>query len=157
MVEEPYGELRSLLLAKSNNVFRLMLVLLYICHSFNMYVAMEQWKIDFEWLRIQHLVKESMQRPVVPDFQTVMFLVGIQELGRLPEEEFTKEEKADLMHVAVCTLLEPDGYYSFAGRDQDGWPHWNSEKAFDTKGVEAQESILKIRLIEYFGKSDEEE
>ena len=118
---------------------------------------MEQWKIDFEWLRIQHLVKDAMQRPMVPDFQTVLFLVGIQELGRMPDEQFTKEEKADLMHVAVCTLLEPEGYYTFVGRDQDGWPHWNEVKPFDTKGVDAQESILKVRLIEYFGRSDAEE
>ncbi len=118
---------------------------------------MEQWQIDFEWLRIQHLVKDAMQRPNVPDFQTVMFLVGIQELGRLPEEQFTKEEKADLMHVAVCTLLEPEGYFSFEGRDQDGWPHWKAVKPFNTKGVEAQEAILKTRLIEYFGRSDAEE
>ncbi|HAW05022.1 MAG TPA: hypothetical protein DCW83_10065 [Saprospirales bacterium] len=118
---------------------------------------MEQWQIDFEWLRIQHLVKDAMGRTTVPDFQTVLFLVGVQELGRLTEEKFTKEEKADLMHVAVCTLLEPEGYYTFAGRDQDGWPHWNVDKPFDTKGPEAQESILKVRLIDYFGKSDGEE
>lgn len=117
---------------------------------------MEQWQIDFEWLRIQHLVKEAMNGSTVPDFQTILFLVGVQELGRLPEEKFTKEEKADLMHVAVCTLLEPEGYYVFAGRDQDGWPHWTIDKPFSTKGPEAQEAILKIRLIDYFGKSDEE-
>lgn len=117
---------------------------------------MEQWKIDFEWLRIQHLIKETMHVKATPDLQTTLFLIGVQELGRMPDETFTKEEKTDLMHVAVCTLLEPLGYYSYVGRDHDGWPHWEIEKAFNTKGVEQQEEILKIQIINYFGKSDAE-
>lgn len=117
---------------------------------------MEQWQIDFEWLRIQHLVKDALDQKSLPDFQTILFLVGVQELGRLPDETFTKEEKRDLMHIAVCTLLEPEGYYTFAGRDQDGWPHWTTKKRFEIKGVDSQEEILKIKLIDYFGKSEAE-
>jgi len=115
---------------------------------------MEQWQIDFEWLRIRHVVQDALKQTKMPDFQTILFLVGVQELGRLPDEKFTKEEKQDLMHVAVCTLLEPRGYYRYIGRDQDGWPHWEVEKAFDVAGVEKQESILKLGLIDYFGNSD---
>ena len=29
----------------------------------------------------------------------------------------------NLMHVGVCTLLEPLGYYKSIGHDEDGWPH----------------------------------
>ena len=114
---------------------------------------MEQWQVDFEWLKIQHLVKGALEQATLPDLQTILFLVGIQELGRLPDEKFTKEEKADLMHIAVCTILEPEGYYRFIGRDQDGWPHWESDKNFRTTGVDNQEAILKLRLIDYFDES----
>lgn len=117
---------------------------------------MEQWQVDFEWLRIQHMIKDSLGKKDLPDLQTMLFLIGVQELGRLPESEFTKEEKQDLMHIAVCTLLEPLGYYTFMGRDQDGWPHWESLKPFKTKGVEKQEAILRIQIIEYFGSSQSE-
>jgi len=116
---------------------------------------MEVWKQDFEWLRVKHLVKKAMKKETLPDLQTVLFLIGVQELGRIPKEKFTKEEKRDLMHVAVCTLLEPYGYYQFEGRDQDGWPHWKEIKSFDLKGVDDQEAYLVQRVIEYFQKYNE--
>lgn len=111
---------------------------------------METWELDFEWLKVRHIVKDAMARDHLPDLQTVLFLIGVQELGRWPKEGFTKEEKKDLFHVAVCTLLEPEGYYLFEGRDQDGWPHWKEDKPFQTKGVKEQEFILKENIIRYF-------
>ena len=38
------------------------------------------------------------------DTQAILFLIGVQELG-LGYREFTKQEKTDLLHIAVCTLL----------------------------------------------------
>lgn len=111
---------------------------------------MEAWELDFEWLKIRHIVKDAMKKEHLPDFQTILFLVGVQELGRWKKENFTKEEKKDLMHVAVCTLLEQDGFYTFEGRDQDGWPHWKENIPFNVKGVQDQEFILKKNIIRYF-------
>jgi len=54
--------------------------------------------------------------------------------------------------VAACTLLEQKGYYSFAGRDEDGWPHWDVERPFKVKGLQEQETILKTSILEYFKK-----
>ncbi len=65
---------------------------------------MEVWELDFEWLRVQHLVKDAINHDKLPDLQSILFLIGIQELGFV-QHEFTKEEKQDLMHVAVCALL----------------------------------------------------
>jgi hypothetical protein len=45
-----------------------------------------------------------------PDLEAVLFLIGIQEFGRI-REKFTKEQKQDLMHVAICSLLSQSGYY----------------------------------------------
>lgn len=110
--------------------------------------AMQQ---DFEWLRVRHIVKNAMARPTLPDLQTILYLIGIQELGRWDGEKgFSKEEKQDLMHIAVCTLLEEDGYYEFEGRDQDGWPHWKVGVPFAEKGVKNQEQVLKNKVIKYF-------
>lgn len=112
---------------------------------------MDVWKLDFEWLRIRHIVKDSMQKSDLPDLQSILYLIGIQELGRWDvERSFSKEEKQDLMHIAVCTLLEEEGYYEFEGRDHDGWPHWKEANKFDVKGIEEQEAYLKTRVIEYF-------
>ncbi|MBK6564703.1 MAG: hypothetical protein IPL63_16720 [Saprospiraceae bacterium] len=116
---------------------------------------MESWELDFEWLKVRHIVKGAMNKDHLPDLQTVLFLIGIQELGSWPKENFTKEEKKDLMHVAVCTLLEPDGYYVFEGRDQDGWPHWKENSSFTIKGVQEQEKILVQNIIKYFKEYNE--
>jgi len=82
---------------------------------------MEEWQLDFKWLEVRHYVKDSLSRTELPDLNGILFMIGIQELGRW-QEKFTKEEKQDLMHIAVCRLLSIDGFYEFAGRDADGWP-----------------------------------
>jgi hypothetical protein len=110
---------------------------------------MEEWELDFEFLRVQNLLKDQLGRDSLPDLNAILFLIGIQELGRL-QKQFTKEEKQDLMHIAVCRLLSYDGFYEFAGRDADGWPHWNMAKPFTTKGTKEQEGILKEKIIQYF-------
>ncbi len=121
---------------------------------------MEDWELDFEWLKVRHKVKDSTQRDSLPDLNGILFLVGIQELGRW-QDQFSKEEKQDLMHIAVCRLLSYDGYYEFEGRDADGWPHFKATKRLKIKGVKEQERMLKEKLVYYFremdGGNDEEE
>ncbi len=117
---------------------------------------MENWELDFEWLRVQHLVKDAMRRDTLPDLNTVLFLIGIQELGRW-KKNFTKEEKQDLMHIAVCRLLNYDDYFEFAGRDEDGWPHWRQVREMTAIAVPDQERMLKINAIRYFKDLEAEE
>ncbi len=112
----------------------------------------EDWQLDFEWLQTRHYIKDSLRLPKLPDFQGILFLLGIQELGTV-QEEFSKEEQQDLMHIAVCRLLSSDGYYEFEGIDDAGWPHWKQLNQPPYKGVEAQERFLKIKIIEYFKNS----
>ena len=115
---------------------------------------MEAWKTDFDWLRVRHIVKDAMGKDKLPDLQSILYLIGIQELGRWNADGFSKEEKQDLMHIAVCTLLEEDGYYEFEGRDQDGWPHWKNGSSFTVRGASEQEAILKEKVIKYFEKME---
>ena len=110
---------------------------------------MEQWEIDFEWLRVRHVVKNKFHKTELPDTNAILFLIGMQELGRL-KEKFTKEEKQDLMHIANCRLLSIDGYYEFLGRDAEGWPHWKQVMPFAQKGVNEQEQIIQQYIIQYF-------
>lgn len=110
---------------------------------------MEEWELDFQWLQVRHKVKELMKQELLPDLNVILLLIGIQEYGN-PKNNFTKEEKQDLMHIAVCRLLSIDGYYEFAGRDADGWPHWKMLKPYTNKGQADQERLLKEKVIEYF-------
>jgi hypothetical protein len=110
---------------------------------------MKEWELDYEWLRVKHLVKKTFDRADLPDLNAILFLIGIQELGRW-QEAFTKEEKQDLMHIAVCRLLSYGGHYAFKGRDADGWPHYELQRPVEAQGLKAQETLLKAYAIQYF-------
>jgi hypothetical protein len=84
-----------------------------------------------------------------PDLETILFLIGIQELAA-KEEKFTKEQKQDLMHIAVCSLLMPSGYYELEGKDADGWPHFRQLKAMPDMNAFEQENFLKDHVLLYF-------
>jgi hypothetical protein len=84
-----------------------------------------------------------------PDFETILFLIGIQEFGQV-REKFTKEQKQDLMHVAVCSLLAPSGYYQLEKIDDDGWPHFKQLKAMPEMSTMEQENFLKDHILLYF-------
>jgi len=105
--------------------------------------------LDYEWLRVRHLVRKTFERTDLPDLNAILFLIGIQELGRW-QDTFTKEEKQDLMHIAVCRLLSYGGHYSFKGRDADGWPHYELRRPVEAQGLKAQEALLKEYAIQYF-------
>jgi len=42
------------------------------------------------------------------DLNGVLFLIGVQELGR-GHAHFSKEEKQDLLHIAICKALSLSG------------------------------------------------
>lgn len=86
------------------------------------------------------------------DVQAILFLIGVDELG-LGFQKFSKQEKTELLHVAICTLLEPAGYYSFVGRDKESWPHFKLEKALPPLEDREQQHLIKEAMIEYFTAS----
>ena len=112
---------------------------------------MDDRQLDFEWLRVQHYVKDAMRRDALPDLNMVLMLIGIQELGRW-KKGFTKEEKQDLMHIGVCSLLTVDGYFEFVGRDADGWPHYRQVREIPPQNTGAQEKLLKMNAVRYFSE-----
>lgn len=116
---------------------------------------MEEWELDFQWLQLRHRLKKLTNAQTLPDLKGMLFLIGVQEYGHV-RTDFSKEEKRDLIHIAACTLLEQKGFYSFEGRDQDGWPHYEIIKPFNIKGLKEQEEILKSCALEYFKKLNNE-
>lgn len=83
------------------------------------------------------------------DLNAVLFLIGVQELGR-GRYVFSKEEKQDLMHIGICKVLSLSGYYALEGLDADGWPHWKIVKQLPNVSLGEQERLLKMHVIEYF-------
>lgn len=85
------------------------------------------------------------------DLNGVLFLIGVQELGR-GTKIFSKEEKQDLMHIGICKVLSLSGYYELEGLDDEGWPHWKLIKKLPHFDLLEQERLLKMHVMEYFEK-----
>lgn len=79
----------------------------------------------------------------------MLFLIGLQELG-MKTEKLSKDQKLDVMHIAVCTLLESYGFYEYEGRDRDGWPHWKAVKSLPPLDQAQQEQLMKKAIVEYW-------
>lgn len=85
------------------------------------------------------------------DLNAVLFLIGVHELGK-GVKNFTKEEKQDLMHIAICKALSLSGFYELEGLDEQGWPHWKLIKKLPHFDMLEQEKLLKMHVMEYFEK-----
>lgn len=88
----------------------------------------------------------------IEDLKDIIFLVGVQELGK-GYQSFSKNEKIDVMHIGVCRLLSLYGYYSYSGADKEGWPHWDVITPLPYLNEYEKDLLLKKAVIEYFNKS----
>ena len=112
------------------------------------------YKKDLElarkWSRLTLKLQKTLgKRP--KDLNAVLFLIGVNELGSGPKV-FSKEEKQDLMHIAICKALSFAGYYQLEGLDKEGWPHWKLIKKLPRFDLLEQEQLLKENILEYFLK-----
>ena len=83
------------------------------------------------------------------DLKGALFLIGVQELGQGPRK-YSKREKEELMHIAVCRLMSELGYYTLKGQDDQGWPHWEKVKSPPKMPLMEQENLLKQLIVNYF-------
>lgn len=110
------------------------------------------YKRDLElarkWGRLTLYLQETIgKRP--KDLNAVLFIIGVHELGK-GNRNFSKEEKQDLMHIAICKVLSLAGYYQLKGIDQEGWPHWELVKKLPRFDLLEQEHLLREHVVEYF-------
>lgn len=83
------------------------------------------------------------------DVPSVLFLIGIQELGK-GSLVLSKDKKLEVIHIGVCTVLTPYGYYSFLGNDKEGWPHFENVEMLPPLNSNEQKDILKEAIVAYF-------
>ncbi|WP_296618440.1 hypothetical protein [Marivirga sp.] len=104
--------------------------------------------LERKWQALRLALKDSVGRKP-KDLNAILFLIGVQELGKGPHN-FSKEEKQDLMHIAICKVLSLSGFYELEGVDESGWPHWKRIKKLPHFDLLEQEKLLKMHVIEYF-------
>ncbi|SEH59272.1 hypothetical protein SAMN02927937_00368 [Paenimyroides aquimaris] len=83
------------------------------------------------------------------DVDGIIYLIGVQELGKF-NKKFKKDEKVNIMHIAICRLLEPFGYYEFSHFDNDGWPHYIIKDQLPHLKAGEQTVLMKEAIANYF-------
>lgn len=106
--------------------------------------------LDRQWHKLLTELETLLEKKP-KDLNGVLFVIGIQELGK-GAKLFSKEEKQDLMHIAICKVLSLAGYYELEGLDAEGWPHWKLIKKLPHFDLMEQEKLLKMHVLEYFEK-----
>ncbi|MBF0598067.1 hypothetical protein [Faecalibacter rhinopitheci] len=102
-----------------------------------------------KWKKIEQFFETNFTDGETPDLDTILFLIGVQELGQ-GKRKFKKDEKLNLLHIAVCRVLEPFGFYRFDGLDPEGWPHFELLDELPPLKTNEQTLLMKHAVIQYF-------
>ncbi len=106
-------------------------------------------RLKERWEKVVNLLSNRFADGEKLDLDAIIYLVGLQELGQL-HRKFKKDEKLDLMHIAICRLLEPYGYYEFDYFDSQGWPHYKVLEQLPPLKAGEQSVLMKEAIVQYF-------
>lgn len=101
------------------------------------------------WQQVVDKLSAQFADGEVLDLDAIIYLIGVQELGK-PHDKYKKDHKIDLMHIAICRLLEPYGYYEFEFFDDDGWPHYKMLDQLPNLKAGEQSVLMKEAIVTYF-------
>ena len=105
------------------------------------------------WKKVEHFFIENFEAEPNISIDTILFLIGVQELGS-GKQKYTKDDKLNILHIAFCRLLEPFGYYKFSHYDDYGYPHFEELAELPELKPNEQQLLMKKAIIQYF--ADEE-
>lgn len=101
------------------------------------------------WEQLVTILSDRFADGETLDLDAIIYLIGVQELGQF-NKKFKKDEKLNLMHIAICRLLEPYGYYEFEFFDTDGWPHYKVKEELPPLKAGEQSVLMKGAIVDYF-------
>ena len=101
------------------------------------------------WDNVVQILSNQFAEGDVLDLDAIIYLIGVQELGKV-HQTFKKDEKLNLMHIAICRLLEPYGFYEFDFVDKDGWPHYKVKEELPALKAGEQSVLMKEAIVNYF-------
>lgn len=101
------------------------------------------------WNNVVTILSNQFAEGDILDLDAIIYLIGVQELGKV-HQTFKKDEKLNLMHIAICRLLVPYGYYEFDFVDKDGWPHYSIKEELPPLKAGEQSVLMKEAIVNYF-------
>ena len=102
--------------------------------------------LDKKWSQLLEKLENQFGQEMT--LKGVLYLIGVQELN-LGIKQYEREEKVNVLHVAICKILTPFGFYKFDRIDEDGWPHYIELKAIKNLSENQQELLMKEAVIKY--------
>ena len=101
------------------------------------------------WEKLVTILSDQFSQGEDLDLDAIIYLIGVQELGQI-HREFKKDEKLNLMHIAICRLLEPYGFYEFDFFDEERWPHYKVKEELPPLKAGEQSVLMKEAIVNYF-------
>jgi hypothetical protein len=101
------------------------------------------------WNKVENFFVENFDTEKHPSVDTLLFLIGVQELGS-GNQKYSKDDKINILHIAVCRLLEGFGYYKFSHHDDEGFPHYLETQPMPELKPNEQQILMKKAIIQYF-------
>lgn len=106
-------------------------------------------KLKKQWERVIELISDKFGGGEKLDLDSITYLIGVEELGK-GFQKFKKDDKINIMHIAICKLLEPFGFYEFEFYDEDGWPHYKNLDELPFLKPGEQSILMKEAIVMYF-------
>ena len=99
----------------------------------------------------QLVLAVSKRFNVTADFDFMLFLIGLQELGE-GMRPYSREEKMDLINLGKCTVLARDGYLEKNGYDEGGWPVFRENDSLQALTPSLLNYTLKRSVFDYLNE-----
>jgi hypothetical protein len=101
------------------------------------------------WESLLEILTNQFSETETIDVEGILYLIGIQELGKI-HQRFKKDDNVNIIHIGICRVLEPYGYYRFDFYDDDGWPHFSLEEELPPLKSGEQSVLIKEAIVDYF-------
>ncbi len=110
---------------------------------------MELDQLREKWNRVVSYVSANFADGEEMDLDGILFLIGLNELGK-GHQKLKKDQKMDVMHIAICSLLSQFDYYTYEGHDEEGWPHYSLNEKLPPLKPGQQALLMKEAIVMYF-------
>ena len=101
------------------------------------------------WEELIQRLSDTFSDAEAVEMEGVLYLIGLQELGKI-HKQFKKDDNVNIIHIGICTVLEPFGYYRFDFYDNDGWPHFVLVEELPVLKPGEQAILMKEAIVDYF-------
>jgi len=111
-------------------------------------LAVDDDGLERRWSELSAQIEARFGR--LPDVDAVLFLIGVQSVGRGYEPDLPKERKQSLIMEGSYLALETLGVYARVGMERNGFLIWEKVLELPKLSIDEQEKLLRIGILNYF-------